>query len=144
MKTTTLLEEEFHHDGKGPGLERVIWSHGGVILKGFEYLNPEDEDNEDNIKHLKLLEVEAFSMTTEEVHGNVLMIEDSVAAIFKIDNSDWMKQFKPEYLDSCNHYQLIFHSEIYDVICHEIKFGKGRLLSGMQTVEDNNARPLPE
>ena len=144
MNTTTLLEEEFHHDGKGPVLERVIWSHGGVILKGFEYLNPEDADNEDNIKHLKLIGVEAFSMTTEEVHGNVLMTEDSVAAIFKIDDSDWLKQFKPEHLGSCSHYQFIFHSEIYDVICHEIKVGEGRLLSDMQTVEDNNSRPLPE
>lgn len=144
MKITALLEDEFHNDGKGPGLERVIWSHGGVILKGFEYLNPEDDDNEDNIKHLKLVEVEAFSMTTEEVHGNVLMTKDSVAAIFRIDDSDWMKQFKSDHLDSCNHYQFIFHSEIYDVICHEVKVGEGRLLSNMQTVEDNNARPLPK
>lgn len=100
MKTTTLLEEEFHHDGKGPVLERVIWSHGGVILKGFEYLNPEDADNEDNIKHLKLIGVEAFSMTTEEVHGNVLMTEDSVAALFKIEDSLWMNQFDPAHRKS--------------------------------------------
>jgi hypothetical protein len=136
MKTTALLEEEFHHDGKGPGLERVIWSHGGVILKGFEYLNPEDADNEENIKHLKLTGVEAFSMTTEEVHGNVLLTEDSVAAIYKIDDSPWLKQFDPTHLANCSHYQIIFHSEIYDVICHEIKMGTGRLLSDMQTVED--------
>lgn len=136
MKTTTLLEEEFHHDGKGPGLERVIFSHGGVILKGFEYLNPEDAKNQDNIKHLKLIGVEAFSMTTEEVHGNNLTTENSPAAIFKIDDSPWLKQFNPTHLADCNHYQIVFFSEIYDVICHEIKAGDGLLLSHMQTVED--------
>ena len=42
MKTEALLEKEFHHDGRGPELQRVIWAHKGVILKGFEYYNPED------------------------------------------------------------------------------------------------------
>lgn len=42
MKIETLLETEFHHDGRGPELQRAVWSDSGVILKGFEYFNPED------------------------------------------------------------------------------------------------------
>ncbi len=42
MKTETLLENEFHHDGRGPKLQRVVWAHNGVILIGFEYYNPKD------------------------------------------------------------------------------------------------------
>jgi hypothetical protein len=134
MKTTTLLEKEFQYDGKGPELDRVIRSHGGVILKGFEYYNPGKASKEDNIKHLKLIGVEAFSMAIEDVHGNILANESSPAAIFKVEDSAWAQQFDFTNLDNCNHYQIVFYNEIYDVLCTEIKSGEGRLLSDMQTV----------
>ncbi len=136
MKTTTVLEKEFYHDGKGPGLERAIWSHGGIILKGFEYYNPGVANLEKNIKNIELIGVEAISMSVEDVHGNNLVSEDSTAAIFKIDDSPWLKQYNPVHMDGCSHYQFVFYSEIYDVICRDVKAGEGRLLNDeMQVVK---------
>ena len=130
MKTESLLENEFHHDGRGPELQKVIWAHNGVILKGFEYYNPEDVYEEKNIKHLELIGIEAYSMASEEVHGNILATGESEASIFKIINSPWLKQFNQSHLDECNHYQIMFYDEIYDVICKEIKANIGRLSNG--------------
>ncbi|KPJ96464.1 MAG: hypothetical protein AMJ53_00675 [Gammaproteobacteria bacterium SG8_11] len=130
MKTEALLENEFHHDGRGPELQRTVWVHNGVILKGFEYYNPEDVYEEENIKHLELIGLEAYSMAGEEVHGNILAAGESRAAVLKVENSPWLKQFNPSHLDQCDHYQIMFYDEIYDVICKEIKAGKGRLTDG--------------
>ena len=127
MKTATLLENEFHHDGRGPELQRVVWAYEGKLLRGFEYYNPEDIYKGKNIKHLELIGVEAYSMAGEEVHGDILATGDSKASIFRIENSSWLKQFNPAHLEECSHYQIMFYDEIYDVICKEIKAGKGRL-----------------
>lgn len=130
MNTEILLEHEFHHDGRGPELQRVVWIHNGVILRGFEYYNPEDAYEEEYIKHLELVGLEAYSMAGEEVHSNILATGESNAAIFKVVNSPWLKQFNPSHLTECDHYQIMFYDEIYDVICKEIKAGKGRLTIG--------------
>jgi len=130
MKTETLLENEFQYDGRGPALQRAVWFRNGVILKGFEYYNPEDVYDEENIKHLELVGIEAYSMASEEVHGNILATGDSKAAVIKVVNSPWFKQFNPSHLEGCEHYQIMFYDEIYDVICKEIKAGKGRLTDG--------------
>jgi hypothetical protein len=127
METTTLLESEFHHDGRGPELQRVVWAFDGKILQGFEYYNPEDTYEEESIKHLELVGVEAYSMAVEEVHGNILDAGDSKASIFRMDDSPWLKQYNPAHLEECSHFQIIFCDEIYDVICREIKAGNGRL-----------------
>ena len=128
--TTTLLETELHHDGRGPELLRVVWVYEGKILLGFEYYNPEDTYDEESIKHLELVGVEAYSMTVEEVHGNILATGESKASIFRIEKSPWLKQYNSAHLDGCSHYQIIFYDEIYDVICKEIKAGNGRLSNG--------------
>ena len=130
MKATAILEAEFHHDGRGPELQRVVWDYGGKNLKGFEYYNPEDVYEEENIKHIELVGVEACAMTGEEVHGDILATGQSKASIFKVENSSWLKQFNPAHLGGCDHYQLVFYDEIYDVICKEIKSGKGRMSGG--------------
>ncbi len=124
MTIIPILENEFYHDGRGPELHRVVWTHNGKMLKGFEYFNPDEK----NIRHLILDDVEAFSMAGEEVHGNILATGKSKAAIFKIENSEWGKQFNPRHLNDCNHYQIMFYDEIYDVICKEIKIGNGRII----------------
>ena len=90
METTTLLETELHHDGRGPELLRVVWVYEGKILLGFEYYNPEDTYDEESIKHLELVGVEAYSMTVEEVHGNILTTGESKASIFRIESSPWL------------------------------------------------------
>lgn len=130
MKTEPLLENEFHRDGRGPELQRTVWIHNGVILKGFEYYNPEDVYEDENIKYLELIGLEAYSMAGEEIHGNILAEGDSRAAVLKVVNSAWLKQFNSSYLGKCDHYQIMFYDEIYDVICREIKAGKGRLTNG--------------
>jgi len=130
MKIATLLENEFHNDGRGPELQRVIWAFDGKILQGFDYYNPEDTYEEESIKHLELVGVEAYSMAVEEVHGNILSTGESKASIFRIEGSPWLKQYNPAHLDECSHYQIIFYDEIYDVICKEIKAGNGRLSTG--------------
>ena len=69
MEISTLLESKFHHDGRGPELQRVVWAYDGKILQGFEYYNPEDAYEEESIKYLELVGVKAYSMAVEEVHS---------------------------------------------------------------------------
>ncbi|VAX07565.1 hypothetical protein MNBD_GAMMA26-392, partial [hydrothermal vent metagenome] len=33
MKIEAILEKEFHHEGRGPELQKVIWGGNGVVLK---------------------------------------------------------------------------------------------------------------
>ncbi|MEN8133184.1 MAG: hypothetical protein ABFS45_23995 [Pseudomonadota bacterium] len=129
MEISTLLESKFHYDGRGPELQRVVWAYDGKILQGFEYYNPEDAYEEESIKCLELVGVEAYSMAVEEVHNHTLATGESKASIFKIESSPWMKQYDPECIEGCSHYQIIFYDEVYDVICKEIKAGYGRLLN---------------
>jgi len=127
MRIIPLFENEFYHDGRGPSLINVLWIQKGVILKGFEFYNPDDEHSEENIKHLILEKIEVYSMAGEDVHSNILTSGESKAAIFKIEDSEWLKQFKHIHLIGCSHYQIIFYDEIYDVICKDIKIGKGKI-----------------
>jgi hypothetical protein len=122
-----LLEESFHHDGRGPELQKVIYHNKGMFPKGFEYFNPEDEHIDVNLKHVELLGVEAISMAGEEVHPAPYYCKGSKAAIFRIENSLWKKVFQQIHLQNCNHFQIMFYDEIFDVICKDIKAGKGKL-----------------
>ena len=127
MKIIPLFEDSFYHDGRGPELQKVIWLNEGKDLKGFEYFNPDDKYTDENLRHLILEKVEAFSMAGEEVHGDIVISGKSKAAIFKIEDSLWLKQFNPTHLADCAHYQIVFYDEIYDVICRDIKLGKGKI-----------------
>jgi len=120
LKPRPIFEQAFYHDGRGPELQRAVWNHSGIILAGFEYFNPDDVYQPANLKHLQLVRVEAYSMTGEEVHGNTCAIPDSKAAIWLIENSLWLPQFQQRHLSGCNHYQIMFYDEIYDVVCKEI------------------------
>jgi hypothetical protein len=127
MKIIPLFENDFYHDGRGPELQRVILDDRGVFIRGFEYFNPTDKYIEENIKHIIIDQIEAFSVAGEEVHGNILYVKETKAAIFKIEESVWLKQFNPYHLADCNHYQIMFYDEIYDIICRNISLGKGRM-----------------
>ncbi|GAB1265684.1 MAG: hypothetical protein K6L75_02925 [Cellvibrionaceae bacterium] len=127
MKTEPILESVFYHDGRGPELQKVIWGHNGVVLIGFEYFNPDDEYIEGNLKHIKLVGLEAFSMASEEVHGNILATGENSASIFEVKDSEWLASFNQAHLSECKHYQIMFYDEIYDVICKEVKSGAGKL-----------------
>ena len=122
-----ILENVFYHDGRGPELQRVRWGKSGVVLRGFEYYNPDDKYDDHSLKHLRLRNVEAYSMGGEEVHGDILATAESKAAIFRIDNSKWKDSLNQRHLDSCHHYQIMFYDEIYDVICEEIIPGVGKI-----------------
>ena len=127
MSTKPLLEAEFYHDGRGPELQSVAWLNTGVIPAGFEYFNPDDAYEEDNIKHILLNGVQAYAMASEEVHGNILASGDSNAAILEVVDSEWLKSLSPIHLDKCKHYQLMFYDEIYDIVCESIVSGNGRI-----------------
>lgn len=125
MKIQPILENVFYHDGRGPELQKVIWKQNGVILAGFEYYNPDNKYDSINLKYLKLENVQVFSMASEEVHASILASGDTNAAIFKVLNSTWKKEYHPTHLKKCSHYQIMFYDEIYDVICEAISSGNG-------------------
>ena len=127
MKVIPILEKEFYHDGRGPELQKVRWGQNGVVLKGFEYYNPDDTYEEENLKHLKLIGIQVFSMTTEEVHANILANGKTNAAIFEVKESKWLASFFPTHLSKCKHYQIMFYDEIYDIICEQVIAGTGTL-----------------
>ena len=127
MTVNPILENDFYHDGRGPELQTVRWKSNGVVLVGFEYFNPDDEYTPENLKHLTLDGVEAYSMSSDEVHGNILATGDSKAAIFEVHNSNWLSSLNQSHLSDCKHYQIMFYDEIYDVICKQIKVGSGQL-----------------
>ncbi len=127
MKTKPILENEFYHDGRGPELQCVRWGMKGVILKGFEYYNPDDEYKEENLKNIRIEGIQVYSMATEEVHATILATGESHAAIYEVLNSEWLKSYYETHLAKCKHYQIMFYDEIYDVICEAIIPGSGKL-----------------
>lgn len=127
MRIVPVLQNEFYHDGRGPELQKVLWKHRGAILSGFEYYNPDDKYTPENLKHVRLKKVEAYSMSCDEVHGNIVANGETQAAIHEIQDSDWLKSFSPFHLAKCKHFQIMFYDEIYDVICESIIFGHGEL-----------------
>ncbi len=118
-----ILESEFHHDGRGPELQRVVWSSATPL--GFEYYNPEDVYVVENLRHLRLVRVVAFAYAGEEVHGNIVTSAGTHAAIHDLGRSPWLRSFSPRHLDGCSHYQVMFYDEVFDVICHAIRAGSG-------------------
>ena len=98
MSTKPILESDFYHDGRGPELQRVVWKLRGTVLVGFEYFNPDDKYVPDNLRHLVLEGVEAYSMASEEVQS---------------------------HLSECKHYQVMFYDEVFDLVCRGIKSGAG-------------------
>lgn len=127
MKLIPTLENEFYHEGRGPELQDVVWVQKGVILKGFNYYNPDDIFEEQYIKHIIIVAPQIIMQASEETHPNMLHVKESKASIVKVLNSDWLSQFKSSHLSKCNHFQIVFYDEIYDIICNDIIAGKGRL-----------------
>jgi hypothetical protein len=126
-KFEAVLEADFYHDCRGPELQNVVWGLKGSSLLGFEYFNPDDEYTKINLKHLSLTGVEAYSMSSDELHGDIKAISGSKAAIFEVKNSSWVASLNQAHVSGCKHFQIMFYDEIFDVICTEIKFGAGEL-----------------
>lgn len=130
MSQRPILEKNFYHDGRGPALQRVVFSDDGRTLVGFEYFNPDDTYEAEYLKHLRLIDVEAYSMAGEEVHGDIIASSENKAAIWMIEDSTWLPLLQKRYLAGCSHYQIMFYDEIFDVVCKEIVPGKGTLQTG--------------
>lgn len=127
MNIKPVFEKEFHHDGRGPELQRVVWKNNGVTLVGFEYYNPEDTYDEQSLKHLRFSGMQVYSMAGDEVHGGQVANGKTSAAIHEILDSKWLKSYISMHLGKCKHFQVMFYDEIYDIICEGITFGKGKL-----------------
>lgn len=126
MRVKPILEDVFYHDGRGPSLQKVIWENNGIFLSGFEYFNP-DHKPQDEVKSMKLHGVEAYSMSSDEVHGNILISGKSKASIFEVLNSSWLASFQPLHISEYKHYQIVFYDEIFDVICKKITVSDSKL-----------------
>jgi len=127
MNIKPILESDFYHDGRGPELQRVVWKLRGAVLVGFEYFNPDDNYTPDNLKHLVVEGVEAYSMASEEVHGSILATGESKAAIFEVTDSEWLASLNQAHLSECKHYQVMFYDEVFDLVCRGIKSGLGHI-----------------
>ena len=119
-----LLESEFHHDGRGPELQAIIWR--GAVLVGFEYFNPEDVYEEESLKHLRIVRPEAYAFAGEEVHGSIVHTDGSKAAIHDLGATPWLKSFSQCHLTGCSHFQIMFYDEIFDIVGERIEAGLGR------------------
>ncbi len=128
MNLKPILEEHFYYDGRGPELQVVVWGRSGIVLAGFEYFNPHDTYVESNIKNIRLIDVEALAVSSDEVHGSIVANAESSAAIHEIEESEWKMTFQQNHLTECKHFQIMFYDEIYDVICKAIVPGFGRLV----------------
>jgi hypothetical protein len=120
---TPILEAECHGAGRGPELQRVVWR--GAVPVAFEYFNPDDEYVPANLRHLRLVGVQAFAYAIEEVHGRTKWVPDSHAAVLNLGISSWFASLNPRHLAGCSHYQVVFYDDVFDLICREITAGLG-------------------
>ena len=129
-----IQKEQFHHDGRGPKLVRIIWSSNGSHLEAFEYYNPEDPYDDDHIRHVKVIHSQVVMSTPEEVINYSTFQPGGYdkAAAFDCGKSDWLKSFSPRHLSLCSHYRLMFYDELYDIIADGLEFCRGRFNGGAQ------------
>jgi hypothetical protein len=69
MSIEPVLREWFHHDGRGPGLQKVHYSGRGATIEAIDYFNPNDEYTPENLKHLAFIRPQVFMFTPEEVYN---------------------------------------------------------------------------
>ena len=123
-----LFGDEFFHDGRGPELQRVHWSHQGRVLSAIDYLNP-DHSGQQDLRHVRFAGVQVFMVTPEEVVNYGRQGDHFAAlrpaAMGDLGRSAWLASFSPEHLASCRHVQLMFYDELFDVICEEVSCHAG-------------------
>jgi hypothetical protein len=128
MKVQPILVNQFHHEGRGPELQKVHYGGRGNILVAIDYFNPEDEYTPSNLKHLLFLRSQVFMFTPEEIHNYTSGVEwnklDKAAAV-SLGESSWILGFNPQHLSKCEHFQIMFYDQILDVICEGIEAKQG-------------------
>ena len=118
----------FYHDGRGPELQHVHWSHRGAVLRAIEYYNPDDTYDSLALKHVLFDACQVVQITPEEIiqYARVAThLAGSSAAMFDLGRSDWLASFSPLHLKACSHFRLMFYDELVDVICERITCVRG-------------------
>lgn len=136
---TPLFSNSFFHEGRGPELQAVHWSHGGRVLAAIDYFNPDWAGPED-LHHVRFQGVQIVMRTPHEVVGagwlGACYASQRPAAMFDLGSSPWLLQFSTRHLADCRHVQLMFYDEVFDVICERVEcFRGGYLKPGGTTTE---------
>jgi hypothetical protein len=141
-----IHKEDFHHDGRGPGLMQVLWSPKGDYLKAFEYFNPEDPYDEVHVRHVKVVRPQVVMSTPEEVinYSSFQPGPHDRAAAFDCGRSEWLMSFSPRHLDRCTHFRLMFYDELYDIIAEGLEFRMGRFKETAQQTVGGAESPAPQ
>ena len=124
-----VLREEFHHDGRGPELQRVHYCDRGATIQAIDYFNPEDVYEPVYLKHLLFTKPQVFMFTPEEVancqKSQVDWSKVGNAAIVLLGKSEWLQSFDQMHLGRCDHYLIMFYDEFLDIICVGIQAKQG-------------------
>jgi len=117
MNVGPLFTDKFQCNGRGPELERVHWAYDGKVLRAIDF-HIEDE-NGPNLRYVFFISMQVFMCTPEEVINYATMSElwseNRQAGIFCLGKSPWLKSFSQHHLSKCDHYQLLFYDQLFDV-----------------------------
>jgi len=120
--------EQFRASGRGPSLERVVYSEHGR-LRGFEYHKIDDIYDAAHLRHVRVIRPQVVMFTPEEVINYVAWAagfsQHVGAGALDLGRSAWLRSFNPLHLSKCHHFQLLFYDELFDIICEGLEFGDG-------------------
>jgi len=106
-----VLGDRIYHDGRGPTLVKVHYTHSGSTIAAADYCNPD----ESSVRHLMFEAPQVFMFTPEEVEnfgaGGVDWSTTNRAAVVDLGRSEWLRSFAPTHLERCNHYRIMFYDD---------------------------------
>ena len=121
--------DNFYREGRGPELRRIHWDATGCQPTAIDYFNPDAVHDDEGIKHVLFRGMQVITITPEEVIGSEMLAdprgEGSPAAMFNLGKDPWFRQFSPQHLANCQHFQLVFYDELVDVICEGVECQSG-------------------
>ena len=121
--------DAFSYGARGPDLKR--WLHFSDLL-----FSPVGADSPDEIVGAQVGEgwvvldkVQVVQVTSEEAHSfwhrRLPPTESEPSNVWRIDESDWLKSFKPRHLGLCHHYVLEFYDHVLEAVAEALIFGPG-------------------
>lgn len=114
-------EEHFTPVGRGPELQRIVWTAPGTHVRGVEYFDPNDEYTAANLRHVVFHGVQVTMVTPEEVAA----LGARTPGCTDLGRSPWLESFALAHLGRCRHFRLQFYDQYLDVICEALGFGRG-------------------
>jgi hypothetical protein len=128
---TPVLRDLFYHDGRGPSLQAAHLAPGGLHLLAIDYLLPNAAHLVDDLRHLEFVGPQVYMVTPEEVenYSKPHPWGPDGVAIVSLGRSEWLNGFNPRLLEKCEHFRVMFHDELLDVICVAIKSHVGGYLT---------------